>query len=273
MGWMQTIRKLIMPIVWHRHLMKNIAEERRERTLTSAARLAPRNPALCGFRVYSQTDEDGIIQEIFNRIGGGETFLEIGCGSGIENNTAYLLLKGWRGEWIDGNPKNIASIRRNLPASARLKVVEMMVDRDNVQTLNGDVDFFSLDIDGNDLEVLLGVVKNFSPRVICVEYNAKFPPPLDISIKYNPSHSWKSDDYQGASLQAFVNALSGYTLVCCGMAGLNAFFVHNGEMASFEQYAAETLYRPYSLELFYPYSGHPASYGFLADSLAKGPMV
>src|SRR5215475_6955019 len=54
-----------------------------------------------GFKVYSQCDEDGIIQEIFKRI---ETtnriFVEFGVETGIECNTVKLLLEGWRGLWL-----------------------------------------------------------------------------------------------------------------------------------------------------------------------------
>ena len=56
-----------------------------------------------GFKVYSQNDEDGIIQEILNRIGEtSKTFVEFGVGNGLENNTLTLLLKGWHGLWIEG---------------------------------------------------------------------------------------------------------------------------------------------------------------------------
>ena len=49
-----------------------------------------------GLKVYSQADEDGIIQEIFKRLGVlKKTFIEIGVGDGTENNTLYLLLQGW----------------------------------------------------------------------------------------------------------------------------------------------------------------------------------
>ncbi|MCS6951607.1 MAG: hypothetical protein RMK57_03650 [Bryobacterales bacterium] len=57
-----------------------------------------------GFKVFSMHDEDGIIEEIFRRI--GETnrwFVEFGAGDGLENCTTYLLMKGWSGAWIEGS--------------------------------------------------------------------------------------------------------------------------------------------------------------------------
>ena len=57
-----------------------------------------------GYRVYSQSDEDGILHEIFRRIGDGKrTFLELGVGNGLENNTLFLLIQGWSGIWIEGS--------------------------------------------------------------------------------------------------------------------------------------------------------------------------
>jgi hypothetical protein len=51
-----------------------------------------------GYKVYSQGDEDGMIAEIFRRIGTTDRrFVEFGCGDGLENNTAYLRFQGWSG--------------------------------------------------------------------------------------------------------------------------------------------------------------------------------
>ncbi|MBD1849420.1 hypothetical protein [Leptolyngbya sp. FACHB-711] len=45
-----------------------------------------------GFKAYFQNDEDGIIQEIFQRIGiKHHAFIEFGVCDGLENNTVYLL--------------------------------------------------------------------------------------------------------------------------------------------------------------------------------------
>ena len=55
-----------------------------------------------GFKVYSQADEDGIINEILNRIPNtSKTFIELGIQDGKECNTLYLLKSGWKGLWVD----------------------------------------------------------------------------------------------------------------------------------------------------------------------------
>ena len=72
-----------------------------------------------GFKVYSQNDEDGIIQEIFKRIGPtSRSFIEFGVQTGVECNTAKLLLEGWRGLWIEGGSHYVAEVRLSLGSSA-----------------------------------------------------------------------------------------------------------------------------------------------------------
>ena len=61
-----------------------------------------RNLINYGFKVYSQADEDGIIEEILNRISSSsKTFIELGVQNGKECNTTYLLKSGWKGLWVD----------------------------------------------------------------------------------------------------------------------------------------------------------------------------
>jgi hypothetical protein len=265
---LNSIRKILMPLVWHRHLIENIAAAELRAIREEIKRLTPDNPNLRGFKVYSQSDEDGIIEEIFRRIGGGKTFIEIGCGNGIQNNTHYLLLKGWNGVWIDGDDKNVSLITKYLPNNPeRLRVLKLFINLQNVGSIAADADFLSLDIDGNDLHILGQFLSIATPRVICVEYNAKFPPPMAISVKYDEGHRWNEDDYQGASLQAFVDLLIGYQLVACSVSGVNAFFVRKDLASCFTAYPVDRLYRPFRIELFHPYSGHPPSLRFLANEI------
>lgn len=216
-------------------------------------RRTPDNPALMGFKVYSQVDEDGIIEELFRRIGDGQrSFVEIGCGNGTENNTHYLALKGWKGVWVDGSSDNVGAIGQAIPLdSPRLLVEQMFVTRDNIAAaaqkwltrLGGTLDLFSLDIDGNDAAVLEQVLTVVQPRVLVLEYNGKYPPPLKLSVKYDPQHAWQVDDYFGSSLQVFVDLLEGrYVLVSCGVAGANAYFVRADLASPFMVYTASELF-------------------------------
>jgi len=242
----------------------------------------PDNPAAHGFKVYSQSDEDGIIEIICNRLQlDTGTFVEIGCGSGRENNTHYLLLKDWRGVWVDGDASSIALIRTSLPeVKGRLRIAQCFVTKENIANLlrgeltalgaTHSIDLLSVDIDGNDLPVALVASEVTSPKVLVVEYNAKFPYPTSQCVKYDPSHSWKNDDYHGASLGAFVQAFgTRYRLICCNLAGTNAFFVRSDLAGQFPPRQPAELYQPARFYLTALRSGHPSSLSYLANHLGS----
>ncbi|HEU5294219.1 MAG TPA: hypothetical protein VFU71_05485, partial [Burkholderiaceae bacterium] len=91
-----------------------------------------RSPLLAyGLKVYSQNDEDGLIEEILRRcqLTAPGTFVELGVGDGTENNTLNLLLKGWRGVWLGGEPLALR------PDGQRLRFRQCWIDRDNAPSL------------------------------------------------------------------------------------------------------------------------------------------
>jgi hypothetical protein len=237
----------------------------------------PNNPVLKGWHSYSQCDEDGIIRECMTRIKDAEhsfsnTFIEFGCGNGLENNTAQLLLDGSIGCWVDGDHANIEYINENLGGLVfpSLWVRKSFVDLDNVVQLTKDcadflgtkeIDFFSLDLDGNDSHFLPLILSQINPKLICAEYNAKFPPPTELEMAYSKNHTWQSDDYFGASLQSFVNIFkkAGYVLICCNVCGSNAFFIHEKFAGLFTEYASCDLYQPARYWMLEGAPGHPPS--------------
>lgn len=243
----------------------------------------PDDIALQGYKVFSQNDEDGIIAAIFDKIGGGQTFLEIGVENGRECNTHLLMLKGWRGSWIDGNPKMCAQIEADLGSRTfpgRFGIVEAMVFAENIIGLYrdavtfcevDDVDFFSLDIDGNDLFVMDALLKSGArPKVICAEYNGKFPPPLSISVRYDANRGWDANDHFGASAQAFSDLIGqfGYRLITCNITGANVFFVRDDHAQNFPTVSIADVWRPLRLELCPIPPGHKPSLGFMREALA-----
>jgi len=245
----------------------------------------PGNPAALGWKSYSQSDEDGIIRECLARIARvaplSRTFFEIGCGNGLENNTHLLLLDGYRGGWIDGSADNIASIKEQLGSTAfdDLLVMRAFVTAENARALatdmaaflgTQDIDLLSLDIDGNDTYVMSELLLELRPKLICVEYNAKFRPPTSLTMAYDASHWWKGGDYFGASLQYWVEQLTGYRLVCCNLSGANAFFVRDELAEGFPVYSVEQLFQPARYRLAETASGHGATLQWLADRLAPG---
>jgi hypothetical protein len=253
------------------------------------SRETPDNPVLSGFKVYSQVDEDGIIQELFRRVPSDKldrTVIEIGCGDGLENNTHFLILKGYRGFWIDASDRNIAYLRKDLGLidgiRGRLKAVQHFVEVENTTNIiaqacdfigSKEPDLLSIDIDGNDLFILQKALMVCRPKFLCVEYNAKFPPRLAITIKYNEKYRWEGDDYHGVSLQLLCDTLPDYTLVTCNISGANAFFVRNDMREPFACYPIEKLYQPLRVHLRFLSSGHYPSLKWLNDALDADALV
>jgi len=189
-----------------------------------------------GYKVYSQNDEDGIISEIFKRIGTtNKIFIEFGVQDGLESNGHFLLFNGWRGLWIDGCKKNLKKLRGYFqePISTKqLTAVEAFITVDNINDLisrngfNGEIDLLSIDIDGNDYWIWQAI-KCIQPRVVVIEYNAKFPPPCEWIMEYDQNHIWDGSDNYGASLKSLelLGDKLGYRLVGTNICGVNAFFV------------------------------------------------
>jgi hypothetical protein len=263
------------------HLQLELSREL-VRLQSEVRRAMPENPAGWGYKVYSQADEDGILAVICDRLKlRSGMFVEIGCGDGRENNTHFLLLKGWRGVWIDGNAEHMAAIRVALPRSDRLELIQAFVTRENVVdllrpalTTLGSIDVLSVDIDSNDLEVAQAAIAAFQPKVVVGEYNAKFPYPLKLAVDYEPERMWQGDDYQGASLAAWTEGLTpGYQLVSCNLAGTNAFFVRSDSLERFGSYSPVQLYQPARFYLTALQSGHRPSLTFLANCLRRVPRA
>lgn len=224
-----------------------------------------------GYKVYSQNDEDGIINEIFNRIGTeNKTFIEFGVSDGLECNCHSLLLQGWSGLWIEGREVAYQQIlRRFAPVinHGNLTVLNEYVTRDSInETINNyvktsELDILSIDVDGNDYHIW-DAVKDIKPRVVIIEYNGKFPPEINWIMPYNKDHFWDYTDRQGASLKAFelLGKEKGYQLVGTDLSGINAFFVREdlaGDLFALPA-TAENLYNPQRLNLKHR-NGHAAS--------------
>ena len=208
-------------------------------------------------QVFSQSGEDGIIAEIFRRVGAGSrTFVEVGVGDGLENNTVCLLALGWQGVWVDGNPDSARQIRTTFKPeldAGRLKFREAFVTRENVTGLlaelavAGEPDLLSLDIDLNTYWIWEALMA-CRARVVVVEYNATWPPTVDWKAEYQASAVWDGSMHFGASLKAFelLGRRLGYSLVGCDLGGANAFFVRDDLLANHfaAPFTAENHYEP-----------------------------
>lgn len=225
-----------------------------------------------GYKVYSQNDEDGIIHEIFSRIGvTNRRFVEFGVQNGLESNCHLLLFYGWEGLWIEGSAEycdEIITKFRPVMNSGQLKLINAFINKENINKLIssenycGEIDLLSIDIDGNDYYIweVLDVV---NPRCVIIEYNGKFPPDLNWKQAYDAGHIWGGSDWHGASLKALemLGNKKGYSLVGTNLRGCNAFFVRDDLVDDkfLAPYTAETHYNPLRLSLEFV-SNHPAQF-------------
>lgn len=229
-------------------------------------------------QVYSQNQEDGIIAEIFARIGTESlVFVEIGVGTGLENNTRLLLETGWTGLWFEGDPNSVAAIRSGCAhaiAEGRLALEPGMVTRESAlapaeRFLAGrPLDLLSIDIDYNTSHVFAALAARLSPRVAVIEYNAHFPPSVDFEVPYDAQSAWENSVRFGASLKALERIArdAGMCLVGCDLHGVNAFFVREdlcSEALFAGPFTAERHYEPPRFELV-QMRGHPRHDGRLA---------
>lgn len=239
--------------------------------------------ALNGFKVYSQNEEDGIIEDIFNDIGvTNKIFCEVGIGDCVENNSHYLLLKGWKGIWIDSRKKYINKLKKKLNSNqcfldlnintVNKNNINEVISKSNIikNIVNKEIDFFSIDIDSYDIECLsnLTVIK---PRLICIEYNAKFKQNIKLEIKKINNFTWKYDDYFGSSLKLIDQELKkmNYILVATNITGSNAFYVKSDLVfkCKTKGQSLEQLYSPPNFELYNYNVAHAPTNKYLIDKL------
>jgi hypothetical protein len=208
-------------------------------------------------QVYSQSGEDGIIDEIFRRIQvTNRFFVEFGVGDGLENNTTFLLTEGWTGYWIESNTNCVKDIERHfrfMIDKKDLVIRKALVTASNIEelfqeaSLPTEFDLLSIDIDGNDYWVWKAI-ENYHPRVVVIEYNALYPPHAAWVQEYNADWIWNRSSHSGASLKALelLGKVKGYRLVGCNFLGANAFFVQEGLVDDKfqEPFNAENHYEP-----------------------------
>ena len=191
------------------------------------------------FKVFSQFGEDGIIQHLVRHIPiPHQVFVEFGVEAYAESNTRFLLENNnWTGLILDGNAGAIKSVQQSqLYWRFDLTAVQAFITRENINELiasngvSGDIGLLSVDIDGNDYWVWQAI-DVISPRIVIVEYNARFGAGRKVTIPYDPAFAREkahySHIYYGASLSALVELAraKGYDFIGCNTGGNDAFFV------------------------------------------------
>jgi len=177
-----------------------------------------------GFKKFSQNDEDGVIEAIFDFVETTDkVYVEFGVESCAECNSKYLReVKGWDTQGsllLDGGYED---------KSINLKKVifwpDNILEHFNNFGVKKTFDFLSVDTDSYDFFMLEKILEaDYKPRVIAVEYNANFE--IDEAKSIMPpkdGKSWKrwdSTTYQGMSLLATYYLFNRfqYSMVWCNV--------------------------------------------------------
>jgi hypothetical protein len=191
-----------------------------------------------GFRVYSQSDEDGLVLFVFSLIGMTNRIC-VDIASGIPegaNSTNLIRNWGFTGFLIEGNEDKLreAAYFFSGPDTNQYppRFKQAMVNAENVNDLldllkvSGEIDLLSLDIDGIDYWVWKSL-HIINPRVVICEFTSAWGSEKSVTIPYNPNFTRPHPNYWGASLAAFVKLgqQKGYRLVGWSRYGFNAIFI------------------------------------------------
>jgi len=188
--------------------------------------------------VTSQNGEDGIIAELFSRIGlTNRRCIEFGAWDGkyLSNTWDLWHNKDWAAMLIEGDRERFLDLQKILAAFPKTVAINAFVGASSESHLDAilassgwldaTIDLLSIDIDGDDYHVWEALT-NCRPRVVVIEYNPSIPP--DVAIVQ------KQGEYFGASAGALLELAKskGYRLVA--LTATNCVFVADEDFAKLE---------------------------------------
>ena len=173
---------------------------------------------------YSQNGEDGIVDEILERLKKHVQLdfwcCEFGAWDGVYlSNTCYFIReKNYRAILIEGNSKKVHQLNKNFPDDKIIKENRLvafegensleMIFSEHKMPVN--FDFLSIDVDGVDYHIF-DSLKAYRPKVICIEFNPCMPNdccyvnPKSMGVKHGSS----------AKALTHLAKLKEYELVAC----------------------------------------------------------
>jgi hypothetical protein len=210
-----------------------------------------------GFKVFSQWDEDGIIQYLVSHLPiRSRTFIEFGVEDYEESNTRFLLFKDhWQGMVLDACDEDIRFIQADkLYWEFDLQAKRAWITRENINSLvesagfGEDVGLLSIDIDGNEYWIW-EAIRSIRPYIVIVEYNSIFglePVAVPYKEDFEKLSAHYSGLYYGCSLAALhhLAQTKGYVLLGINSWGHNAFFVRADIASDFRGLTPADVYVP-----------------------------
>jgi hypothetical protein len=182
-------------------------------------------------KIFSQYNQDGVLEEIFNAIGvTNRYFVEFGSHGKKDSlgNTEFLRSEfNFDGLLMDGTEYGDTDYK----VHKEFIKAETINDTFKKHNVPSEFDFLSIDIDGEDFHVMNAInLDMFKPRVVSIEINAAIPYPFHLVQKHDSNWIWDGGDYYGCSVAAIAELMEGknYSLVC--ICGVDAIFINNDEI-------------------------------------------
>lgn len=147
------------------------------------------------YNLYSQFEEDGIIEEIFNRIGAVNKWcLECGAADGVLfSNTRKLIESGWKAILIEADTSIFENLKKNANENCICENVKVKPNQNEgldyfLKKHNApkDIDLLVIDVDGQDWH-LWNTMTQYSPRVVSIECSLPADKELYMGDDYIPT--------------------------------------------------------------------------------------
>lgn len=181
-------------------------------------------------KVTSQWGQDGVLAEVFRRIGPGSQWcVEIGAYDGYNLSNTWSLVneQGWNAVLLEADPGRAAACRERYAGVERVTVVEGRVS--DLQAalaatpLPKAFDLLCIDVDGDDYHLWQSLTE-YRPRVVLIETN----PTFGWDVEYIP----KRGGHMGSSLLALHHLAESRDYRLAAYIEIDALFV---EVADWEK--------------------------------------
>ena len=181
--------------------------------------------------IYSQNEEQSIIQKIITQFAITPTAVEVGINTGakgdgttLQGSTVFLKDKEWDCLWIDGKTQYTGVLKKMIYPE---NIVEVLQDN----FLQKQIGIFSIDIDSEDWHVVRALLEHgYWPDVFVCETNSYLDPLQDLVMPLGHRRTVRPKSIcHGATLRAFENLLSKfkYNFYCNTRLGMNSFWIHD----------------------------------------------
>ena len=181
---------------------------------------------------YSQFGEDGILNEIINRIDNNKLdkwCVEFGAKDGILDSNTYNLIKNhsYNAVLIESDLKYFKKLEKNFISKKIIKI-NKFVSFDGINSLDNilkdtdlpkNFDFLSIDVDGCDYHIFENL-NLFKPKIVIIEFNHLIPNEVDFIQKKDFNIK------QGSSAKSIINLAKNKNYHLVASTTTNLIFIH-----------------------------------------------